>query len=81
MYDTEENKDVCMNDNLFNFQQHHQHIHPKQKEQVLIIKNEKKLSLIENLTIKSLSCLKAPNQHNCCVIVLCCGSVFHQCFE
>ena len=41
MYDTEGNKDVWIPDSLFNCQQPHQHIHLKEKEQVLIIKKWK----------------------------------------
>ena len=41
MYDTEENKDICMYDNLFNCRQYHQHVHLKEKKHVLIIKKWK----------------------------------------
>ena len=34
-------QDICIHDNLFNCRQPHQHIHLKQKKQVLIIKKWK----------------------------------------
>ena len=37
MYDIEGNKDICIHDNLFNCWQPHQHIHLKEKKQVLTI--------------------------------------------
>ena len=65
MYDTKGNKHhLCIRDILFNYRQVHHHIHLKEKKQVLQCthsKNafcEKKLLLIENLKIKSLSCFK-----------------------
>ena len=39
MYDTEGNKDdICIHGNLLNCRQPHEHIHLKEKKQVLIIK-------------------------------------------
>ena len=47
MYDSEENKDVCIHDNLFSCQQPHQHIHLMNKKQVLIIKKQKNFHLFK----------------------------------
>ena len=64
MYDTDGNKHTCIRGNLFDCQQPFQHIHLKGKETSITVyefKNtffEKKLPLIENLRIKSLSCFK-----------------------
>ena len=65
MYITERNMHhLCIHDNLFNCRPPHQHIHLKEKKQVLQCTNskmlfcEKKLPLIENLRIK------APNKHS-----------------
>ena len=61
MYDTEGNKDqISIHDNFFNCRQPHQHIHLKEKKQVL----KKKNPLIENL-----SCFK--HQINMTVVCYC----------
>ena len=45
MYDTEGNKDdICIHGNLLNCRQPHEHIHLKEKKQVLIIKKWKETS-------------------------------------
>ena len=72
MYDTEGNKDdICIHGNSLNCRQPHEHIHLKEKKQVLIIKKWKKLPLIENLRVKSLTCFK--HQINIIVVLLSCG--------
>ena len=54
MSDTEENKRICIIDNLLDCQQPHQHIHLKEEKKSIIANNskvffsEKKLQLTEN---------------------------------
>ena len=64
MSDTEENKRICIIDNLLDCQQPHQHIHLKEEKKSIIANNskvffsEKKLQLTENKKIKSLNCFR-----------------------
>ena len=74
MYDTERNALHLRNrDN--NLQQPYQHIHLKDNKQVLQCTNSKMLFVKRNFhnstfKDKSFKLFYAPNQHNCCVIVL-----------
>ena len=64
MCDTEGNKHICILDNLSDCQQPYQHIHLKEKKIASWYTNaknsfsEKKLPLVENVRIKSLTCFK-----------------------
>ena len=70
MYDTQGNEHhICSLDNLLEYQQSHLDIHLKGKKPVLkpsnqkVFFSEKKLPLIKNLKIRSLTCFRHQVNH------------------
>ena len=83
MCHTEENKDGFIQNNLFSCQQPQQHIHLKEKKQVLIIKKWKETFTYWKFNDKSLSCFK-PQINIIFVLLFCAVKVSftsNQCFE